>query len=381
MRFARTLCLVALLGGIFAGVASALDFNDNAEEAPVGEVGKIYDFTMPSHGGCDAAPYKYVVESGELAPGLKLQTHPFVKHAGLIDGLPTEPGVFSAWIALKDVCGNSAELLFTFEIWVRRWGIATESLPGATVGSQYSAQLAGKGVPSNATWAVASGSLPAGLTLASNGAITGTPTVTGDATFTVEGTAVSTDPAADGTRIDSRQFTIHALAPLSARASRSTAEVGVPFRASLVGSGGQGPYTWNATGLPAGLAVDASGTVSGTPSRAGAYSTHVTVTDAAGNAKALDVRLVVARRLSIGTKSVRKATVGRPYRFRLVTRDGVRPVQLTIARGRLPVGLRLNAASGTIAGVARGATSAVVVFRARDAAGGTATKSLRVSAG
>jgi hypothetical protein len=381
MRLVKVVCLFALLAGVFAGVASALDFNDDAEEAPIGEVGKVYEFDMPSHGGCDYAPYKYVVESGELAPGLKLETHPFLKHAGLTSGIPTEPGVFNAWIALKDVCGNSAELLFTFEIWVRRWGIATESLPGATVGSQYSAQLAGKGIPSNVTWAVTSGSLPAGLTLAANGAITGTPTAAGDATLTVEGTAVSTDPAADGTRIDSRQFTIHVLAPLSVRASRTTTEVGVPFRASLVGSGGQSPYTWAATGLPDGLAVDSSGTITGTPSRAGTFPAHVTLTDAAGSTKAADVRIVVARHLSIGTRSVRRATVGKAYRFRLVTRDGVRPVRWTIAGGRLPVGLRFNTVAGTISGVARGRASTVVVFRARDAAGGAATKSLRVSAG
>ena len=135
-RFIRALLFVSLLAAAFAGVASALDFNDEAEEAPRGEVGKLYRFEMPSHGGCFYAPYRYVVESGKLAPGLKLGNAKNL--VGLVDGVPTEPGIFTAWIALKDVCGNSAELLFTFEIWVRRWGIATDSLSPASVGAPYS---------------------------------------------------------------------------------------------------------------------------------------------------------------------------------------------------------------------------------------------------
>ena len=149
-RFARALLFVSLLAAAFAGVASALDFNDEAEEAPRGEVGKLYRFEMPSHGGCFYAPYRYVVESGKLAPGLKLGNARNL--VGLVDGVPTEPGIFTAWIALKDVCGNSAELLFTFEIWVRRWGIATDSLSPASVGAPYSFQLKDQGITSNVTY-------------------------------------------------------------------------------------------------------------------------------------------------------------------------------------------------------------------------------------
>jgi hypothetical protein len=118
----------------------------------------------------------------------------------------------------------------------------------------------------------------------------------------------------------------------------------------------------------------------GTPSRPGSYAPHVTLTDAAGNTKAVDVRLTVARHLAIATKTLRKATVGSAYRFRLATRYGVRPVRWSVARGHLPAGLKLDA-TGTLRGVARASAASTVVFRARDAAGGTATKSLVVSAG
>ena len=54
-----------------------------------------------------------------------------------------------------------------------------------------------------------------------------------------------------------------------------------PFTMSA--SGGTSPYTWTATGLPAGVTIGSStGTVSGTPTTAGTYSTTVTARDATG---------------------------------------------------------------------------------------------------
>jgi hypothetical protein len=378
MRLFRAVCLAALLAGCFAGSAGALDFNDEGDHAPIGEVGKVYEFLMPSHGGCTYQPYHFVVESGHLPPGLTIGLAVHQNLVGLVSGIPTEAGVFPAWIALKDVCGNSAELLFTFNIWVRRWGILTESLKPATVGAAYSAKLEPWGVPSVTKWELTSGTLPAGLTLGEDGTISGTPTAVGASTFKIKATGNALDFS--GTRVDEKQFTLNVLAPLSARVSRRAAEVRVPFSATLVGRGGQGPYTWSATGLPPGLGVNAAGTISGTPTRTGSFAAQVTVRDANGNAKAIAVRFTVATRLAIATKRLPTAAVGSTYRFRLATTGGVRPVRWTILRGSLPAGLVLNARTGTIAGIARAAGSARVAIRATDAAGGKSAKTFVVSA-
>jgi hypothetical protein len=51
---------------------------------------------------------------------------------------------------------------------------------------------------------------------------------------------------------------------------------------TLSATGGTPPYTWTGTGLPTGVTVSSSGTVSGTPTTAGTYNPTVTATAAAG---------------------------------------------------------------------------------------------------
>jgi Zn-dependent metalloprotease len=62
-----------------------------------------------------------------------------------------------------------------------------------------------------------------------------------------------------------------------------TGTVGTPIASFTVSaSGGSAPYTWTGTGLPPGVTISSSGTVSGTPTTAGTYSSTVTATDSAG---------------------------------------------------------------------------------------------------
>lgn len=64
---------------------------------------------------------------------------------------------------------------------------STSPLPVGTVGTAYSQTLTATG-DATITWAVTSGSLPAGLSLSSGGAITGTPTTAGTSTPTITAT-------------------------------------------------------------------------------------------------------------------------------------------------------------------------------------------------
>jgi hypothetical protein len=62
----------------------------------------------------------------------------------------------------------------------------------------------------------------------------------------------------------------------------------------MVGSGGAGaPYTFTATGLPAGLTMSTSGTISGTPTVSGTFTYTVTVKDKNGNAGTVNCSVTV----------------------------------------------------------------------------------------
>lgn len=64
--------------------------------------------------------------------------------------------------------------------------VSTVSLPSATVGTAYTANLTADGGKAPYAWSVTSGDLPAGLALASDGTLSGTPTAEGEATVTVK---------------------------------------------------------------------------------------------------------------------------------------------------------------------------------------------------
>ncbi len=74
--------------------------------------------------------------------------------------------------------------------------ITTAALPAATVGAAYTATLAATGGTPPYSWSIASGTLPAGLTLATGtGVVSGTPTATGTSSFTVQVASAALDSA------------------------------------------------------------------------------------------------------------------------------------------------------------------------------------------
>jgi hypothetical protein len=66
--------------------------------------------------------------------------------------------------------------------------IAPTTVPNAIIGVTYSHQFTGNGGVAPYTFAVTSGTLPAGLTLGAGGALGGTPTTAGPSNFTITAT-------------------------------------------------------------------------------------------------------------------------------------------------------------------------------------------------
>ncbi len=82
----------------------------------------------------------------------------------------------------------------------------------------------------------------------------------------------------------SQQFTLTVIPPplVITTSSLPQAQVSVAYSFGMTASGGVPPYSWSATGLPAGLAIDpASGVISGTPTAVCGCNVVVTVTDSA----------------------------------------------------------------------------------------------------
>ncbi|MGH3119384.1 MAG: putative Ig domain-containing protein, partial [Gaiellales bacterium] len=210
------------------------------------------------------------------------------------------------------------------------------------------------------------------------GTISGTATAAGASTFTVKATAKEKNFGP--TRVDSRQYTLTVAAQLGATLSSRRAEVGRPFRAAVAPSGGVAPYRLAVAGLPAGLRFDSGkNQITGVPRKAGSFVLKTTVTDSSGSAQSVDVRLVVARKLTIAASRLPGATVGHAYSVEIRKVGGVGPFSWTIGSGRLPQGLKLNAQTGTIAGTPRSAGTSVVKLKVRDALGAVSTRRLSLS--
>jgi hypothetical protein len=127
---------------------------------------------------------------------------------------------------------------------------------------------------------------------ATTGAITGTPTAAGPFSFAV--TVTDSTPGTHATATTSN-CGITIAPPPSATCVTINAIQGVAITpVTMVGSGGGGgPYTFSATGLPAGLTMSTSGTISGTPMASGTFNYVVTVTDKNGKSGTVNCSVTV----------------------------------------------------------------------------------------
>ena len=156
--------------------------------------------------------------------------------------------------------------------------VSPAPLPAAVINMPYSTTLTSTGGKGPFTWALASGTLPPGLSISTAGVISGTSTVLGTTSFKVQVTDSQTPTAA----VDSASKTITVNPTLSiATTSLTAGSVGVPYSGPLTASGGVPPYTWTLTSgtLPSGLTLSTSGVISGTPTNQETQTFTVQVSD------------------------------------------------------------------------------------------------------
>lgn len=139
-------------------------------------------------------------------------------------------------------------------------------LPDGRVGSPYSALLSATGGDGVRVWQVASGTLPAGLTLEVGGAVVGTPTLAGTFDFVAE--------VASGDGQTAQQaFSLGISEVLAVTTTSLPGGVqGVDYGTqAMTATGGDGSYAWSivAGALPSGLGLSPTGDVTGTPTAVG----------------------------------------------------------------------------------------------------------------
>jgi Putative Ig domain len=252
----------------------------------------------------------------------------------------------------------------------------TSFTPGS-VGVFYSANLIATGGTSPYTWSISSGSLPAGLFI--NGSIiSGTPTLAGTSTFFL--TVIDARQASNtrsltitiGGSTGPGPITITTTSPLP------SATAGVAYTTSFAASGGTAPYRWTATGLPAGLTLDTTGILSGTPTAAGTFNLSVQVTDSAQAVKSGSFSLtVVAAPVSITTVSpLFTGTVGVPYAQTFTATGGTKPYTWSLTGNA--GGLTLDATSGVLSGTPQTAGTFSFTVQVTDSARGFASQGFSV---
>src|SRR5438552_12916988 len=144
------------------------------------------------------------------------------------------------------------------------------------------------------------------------------------------------------------------IPPLQVTSSQlSGGTVGTTYSATLSASGGTSPYSWSVSSgtLPTGLILSSSGTLSGTPTVAGAFPFTVTVKDAAsGSASAnLSINVVSVPPLQVASSQLPGGTAGTTYTATLSASGGSLPYSWSLSCGTLPTVLSLSS-SATLSG-------------------------------
>ena len=232
--------------------------------------------------------------------------------------------------------------------------------PSGANGVPYSFAIPVTGGVAPLTLTIATGSLPAGLTISQSGTISGKPTGSNTSnTFRVQ-VADSGDPPI---KVLSSQYTINISAPppLSITSSGALlgATVNTAYSTSIVTSGGVPPFTWSKTSgnFPPGLTFNTtSGQISGTPTMAGVFQFTLQVIDSAIPAQtattpaALSITVSAPAPLQVTPSVLPGGTVATPYSTSVQATGGVQPYSWSVASGQLPAGLSLNPGSGEITG-------------------------------
>ncbi|MDO8678503.1 MAG: carboxypeptidase-like regulatory domain-containing protein, partial [Acidobacteriota bacterium] len=316
--------------------------------------GQSYSRTLNA---CCAGSITWSQIGGSLPSGVTLSS------GGLLSGTPSTSGVFSFLVKAAD-SGNAANYAVRqFTLSVTTINITTSStLPFGNVGTAYSQTLAATGGTGSLTWSVAPFNyLPPGLSLgASSGVLSGTPTATGQFSFTVNVT--------DGSQTASRTFSVSiypfgVTPPLGLNIGPNFSPIIGRFTVQLAATGGVPPYQYsltpgatvipgmrvqNGAPLPTSFPSTVTGGYLGVLTTAGTYNTSIRVTDSAGATLDCAITVSVAAFAIVSQTSLPKATLNTQYSFANMAFPATGNYSWSVTN--LPAGLSINSSTGVISG-------------------------------
>ena len=252
--------------------------------------------------------------------------------------------------------------------------------PRGTVGQSYSHRVEwkpGTGCPPFG-YAVVGGDFPPGLSLSSDGYLTGVPTQAGQYSFYIRQTDMC-GPEGEGNSpfviaIDPAAAPPPPPPPLVVSSGPlPTAEATRPYATTLSATGGAGPKSWSLTGgqLPQGIALSSDGGLTGTPQVGGSYAFKATVAAGSGSASA-DFTLTVVPGLAVVAATPPTVEVHRSFALALsdlLAVTGGTPPYRFAPVGGFTYGIGLDLARATLFGSPRQAGGVTLTIRVLDANG------------
>jgi hypothetical protein len=297
---------------------------------------------------------------------------------GIVSGTPRAAGIYDLNLQVSD----GVDTVFrTVQLRVYDVEITTSgALPNAVQNVPYSASLSAAGGAGG--YSFKADNMPPGLELHPDGTIEGTPTVATHWWFNV--TATDANNVASTKTFSLAIASAPASLPIIGIAGQffDDCSVGSPcaLQATVTG-GARGPFVWEASGLPPGMAArSGSGNTTswiaphnlelwGVPTAARAFHIQLTVTDGDGQTATNTFDLRVSR-LHLLNYLV-GGTINAAYSHRFIVIGGRAPYSVALVGGRLPVGLTLDPAEMTVAGTPVEIGNFRAVLEVRDADGET----------
>ncbi|MBO3760214.1 putative Ig domain-containing protein [Ciceribacter sp. L1K22] len=250
--------------------------------------------------------------------------------------------------------------------------VSPSSLPAATGGVAYDATVTAADGTAPYRFAITSGVLPTGLTLDTDGTISGTPAGNEMVSFTIRATDAY---GATGNR--SYTMDVAVAAPVAGDVSAAVAANSSNNAIPVNLSGGAATSVAIASDPSHGTASASGTSITYTPTAgySGADSFTYTATNSSGTSEAATVTVTVsAPALAVSPSSLPAATGGVAYDATVTAAEGTAPYTFEITAGDLPDGLTL-ASDGTISGTPAGDESASFTITATDAYGATGSRS------